>query len=153
MLLKITVTRSGEVSKKTWNESVKATYYAGAEHWHDKFSARHFTAQGARLYGYTARSWKYVAAKRSQKGHSDPLVWSGASRALATIKKIRATRTWGKAVINAPTLNRMPRKGRRFKMAEEMTRLTENETRSIMAVMRKRLEATLKDAAKKRNKE
>lgn len=152
-MLKFTVTRSGEVSKKTWNEAMKATYYAGAEHWHDRFLARHFTVQGARLYGYARRSRKYAAAKRSQKGHSDPLVWSGDSRDQAKDKKIRSTRTGGKAVVNAPTLNRAPRKGRRFKMSEEVTRRTENETRSIIAVMRKRLEAALKDAAKRKNKE
>src|SRR3990172_5870842 len=76
-VLKFTVERSGRVSRKTWNEAMKAVYHSGAEHWHDRFSARHFTAQRARLYGYAPRSKKYLARKQREKGHGDPLVWSG----------------------------------------------------------------------------
>ena len=151
-MLKFTVERSGRVSRKTWNEAMKAVYHSGAEHWHDRFSARHFTAQGARLYGYAPRSKKYLARKRREKGHGDPLVWSGASRTLASIKKVRSTRSGGRAIINAPTLNR-PHKHRRFAMRSEMVRLTENETRSIVAAMRKKLDALLKEAAGNKTKE
>jgi len=152
MLLKFTVAKSGQVSRRTWNETMKAVYATGAEHWFDRFSARHFTVQGARLYGYAPRSKKYTARKRREKHHSNPLVWSGASRVLATIKNIRSTRTGGKAVIAAHGLNRPHRYGK-FRMREEMTRLTENETRSIVAMMRKRLEVLLKEAGTKKTKE
>lgn len=152
MLLKFTVAKSGQVSKRTWNETMKAVYHTGAEHWFERFSQRHFTAQGARLYGYAPRSKKYMERKKREKHHNHPLVWSGASRVLATIKKIRSTRTGGKAVIAARGLNR-PHKYRKFKMSEEAVRLTENETRSIVATMRKRLTALLKEAGKRKNPE
>jgi len=152
MLLKFTVAKSGQVSKRTWNETMKAVYATGAEHWFDRFSQRHYTVQGAKLYGYVPRSKKYMERKKREKHHQDPLVWSGASRVLGTIKKIVSTRTGGKAVIAARGLNR-PHKYRKFKMSEEVVRLTENETRSIVATMHKRLTVLLKEAGAKKTKE
>jgi hypothetical protein len=101
-------------------------------------------------YDLPAWAKKYMAAKRRQKGHSDPLVWSGESRGRALAKRIRSTRTWGKATIDAPTLNRMPRKGRRFKMSEEVTRVTDKEFRSMLNHMEKKLTKELQDAGKRK---
>lgn len=142
--------RSGEVTQRVWNKAVKATYHEGAEFWFDRYSQRHFTPEGARMYGYAKRSRKYMDAKQSQKHHQDPLVWSGASRKLATIKQIRSTRNWGKASIAARGLNRRA-KGMTYSMAREMVIVSANERRAMFAQMNRKLTSALKEAGRKKN--
>ena len=52
--------------------------------WWKVFLPRHFTPRGAQLYGYAPRSAKYQQTKLRRKGHQDPFVWSGTTKAMAT---------------------------------------------------------------------
>ena len=63
------------------------------------------------------------------KGHNDPLVWSGRSRRLASIRKVRATSRGARVILNAPALNRMKRQ-------KELTRVIPRE----MLVLSRRLD-------------
>lgn len=42
-------------------------------------------------FGFDRRSRKYQVRKRRKKGHLNPNVWSGETRALAKVAKVRAT--------------------------------------------------------------
>lgn len=136
--------------KSEWNVIVKNALAAGVDFWHDKYAKKHFTAAGAAQYGYDPRSKGYARRKRLEKHHALPLVWSGASRELAKIRNIHATSKSAKAIINAPTLNFMPkirkgpRKGasaKRTPMREEMTRVTDYELKNMMKAVEMELQA------------
>jgi hypothetical protein len=146
-MITISIKYTGEVSKRKWDEILKETWYAWAEAWDTRFKMRHFTPEGAKLYNYDPRGAAYMKRKMRVHGHNLPLVWSGASRLLAKRPNIKATSKWGRARINAPGLN-LRRAGKQTPMYVEMTRVTVNERRALLAVANKQLERGLRMARK-----
>jgi hypothetical protein len=131
-----------KVAKRTLNKSYKAAFQSAGLHWHRRYSRKHFTAAGAREYGYSPRQGErmgrgtkrfrksYTGRKLRLFGHVLPLVWSGASRLLARIRDARSTSKGVRVLIHARTLNR-PRKGGKKSMREEMTTISDREERRL----------------------
>jgi hypothetical protein len=77
------------------NAASRDGYNAAARYHHQKHTPKRFTYSHGREAGYTKRSgddlpygskayWKsYAGRKKKQKGHRDPFVWSGRTRARA----------------------------------------------------------------------
>jgi len=82
--IKITMTRTGlGFTAKEWRAVLKPGWERVGVFWHRYILRKHFTAAGAQEYGYQPRTAKYVARKLRKKGHSRPLVWSGATETQA----------------------------------------------------------------------
>lgn len=115
-----------------------------AHFWHDHYVRKHFTQAGATEYGYTPRRGQsgnlgpegfnrsYTGQKLRIKGHTRPLVWSGASYlfVIASRNNVTATATRGNATarlrMNAPALNfKNPRS--RIDMRAELTTVSPRE--------------------------
>lgn len=88
-----------------------------AEH-HRDFMPGHFTKEGARKHKYKPRRGEepglsrkqffrsYTGRKQREKGHTLPLVWSGASRVLAQVRDVRGNTKRARLVQHARGLNR-----------------------------------------------
>lgn len=66
--------------QKRFEKAVREGFKAAVEYWQRTFGPRHFDPSAYSRYGYKHRTRKYTARKRKEKGHTVPLVWSGASR-------------------------------------------------------------------------
>ncbi len=145
-MLTIKITYSGAVpalAKRALNRLYKQAFAITGRAWHTRFHRKHFTHAGAREYRYDPRQGErmtrgskryrksYTARKERIFGHTLPLVWSGASRKLASIKDVRATSKRARVVIHARGLNR-PRRGGKKPMREEMTTLSAREERILL---------------------
>lgn len=83
-------------------EMIAGAWTEVGEDWHNRLRPKHFTAAGAREYGYGARKgeagnshpkgfWaSYTGRKQRQKGHVRPLVWSGELEALSRSRRIES---------------------------------------------------------------
>ncbi len=144
MISAITITTTG------WNMTTKAilplmedVYFKMAQHWDTEFKERHFTKEGAREYGYIPRKGErggrnfkktYTGRKKEAFGHTLPLVFTGDTmRRLTSVSDIRATKKFGRAILNAPTLNFIPFGGR-INLRDEMTRVSDDEIEVITGV-------------------
>lgn len=92
---------------------------------------RRFTWSGGRMLGYAIRNRKYTARKQREKGHYDPLKWSGESERLATtIQDVRVKVSGQKGevriVIHARGLNRR-HKNSQIRMNDEVRRVSPRE--------------------------
>jgi hypothetical protein len=118
MINKITIVpeKAVQMAKRAFNRVVKDGFQRMGEEWHRFYEHKHFEEEAVRRYGYAPRSEKYERRKLRIKGHNDPLVWSGVSRRLASIVKVRATTAGASVVMNAPRLNMQRR-------ASELTRV------------------------------
>jgi len=137
-MITITMTETGatpKIARRELNKLYKKMFMAGAGWWHGRFEKKHFTARGAAQYKYRRRSKKYTAKKQRIFGHTLPLVFTGQSRILASIRDIRGTAKGARAVIHARGLNRRPRNAPGKSMREEMTTVSRSEERSIFRRM------------------
>jgi hypothetical protein len=102
------------IMKRDWNRVLAAGLKGMGESWHLRYLARHFEPSAVRRYGYAPRSAGYRKRKRRIKGHDRPLVWSGRSERLASMRRVRATSKGVSVIVYAPQLNRR-------KLAKEVT--------------------------------
>ena len=157
--MKVSVRNNGwtpAISKREQQKVNRAVMQEVGEYWHDHFRAKHFTREGAAEYGYAPRSKGYMLKKARVKGHQDPLVYSGMSRALAAIQDVRpfspsAQRAYVHIVIHAPTLNLIPTGGT-INLREEMERVSQAELSVLSGVLvqaKQRQEDALTDTSTK----
>lgn len=117
-----------------------------ASNHHKKYWAKHFTVYGAQEYKYAPRKGQglsgkaffksYLGRKNKQKGHMNPLVWSGESKTLASIRDIRRGRLRATIVQHARGLNRKnPRSS--IRMNEEIRAVSPAEIKADMAFAEK----------------
>lgn len=66
------------------NKFMRAAFTAGAEYHFRQHVPRHFEDFAIHKYGYYPRSEKYNDRKMKQVGHNHPLVFTGASKRMAT---------------------------------------------------------------------
>jgi hypothetical protein len=141
----ITITERGatpRILKSELNRVTRACLEQVANYWHRHFRAKHFTAAGAREYGYAKRRgeelgqgskafWhSYTGRKLRKYGHKRPLVLSGVSEALTLMRDVRVTGKRARVVLHAPALNfRNPYS--QINMREEMMRVSEAEARTL----------------------
>lgn len=157
--MKVSVRNNGwtpKISKQEQRKINRVVLAEIGEYWHDHFRAKHFTREGAAEYNYAPRSKGYMIRKAKVKGHQDPLVYSGMSRALAAIKDVRpfspsADRAYVHVVIHAPTLNLIPTGGT-INLREEMERVSQGELAVLSGVLaraKQREEDALRDTSTK----
>jgi len=87
----IEITGGPKVIKKQMNRLVREAMEACAMHWHESFRPIHFTREGFSRYHYHKRSEKYLRRKIREKGHADPLVFSGKTREQAKKMYLRTS--------------------------------------------------------------
>jgi len=123
-----------------WKKIKRDAYKEGGKYWHKTFARKHFTHAGAKKYGYARRSGEqfpfmskaflrsYTGQKWRKHKHTNPLVFTGATRADVMTKwRVQGTRPGGAVVImNARGLNRRP-KGGKINMRAEMERVVPEE--------------------------
>lgn len=138
----------GRVMRRHHARIMRASFEVAGATYHERFMAKHFTTLGAREYNYTPRSGEragvgskaffrsYTGRKQKEKGHTRPLVWTGASELLAKIRDIRATSKRARIVQHARGLNRRnPRS--EVNPAEEIQRTTERERRVVRVTFKR----------------
>jgi hypothetical protein len=106
MLTPVVLKERGTVPRKmipAHNEAKRYSYREIGSYFHSTFAIRRFTYSHGKAAGYRPRSGdnapygskqyykSYAGRKRKQKGHRDPMVWSGFTRARARIATIVAT--------------------------------------------------------------
>ena len=136
-------TTGWNITKKQLRQPMVEAFFAMPTHWHKEFAEKHFTKQGAREYDYVPRIGErgganfkrsYTGRKKAKFGHTLPLVFTGKSKErILERRDIRANTKRGKAVLNAPTLNFRPAKGR-INLFQEMTRVSGDELKEITGV-------------------
>lgn len=90
---RIEYTRSPGTTLKAFKQGVPPALTKLGRLWHRGTLPKHFTARGAREYGYHRRTLKYSKAKRKKLGHNRPLVYTGRlMRALTGAYVITTTR-------------------------------------------------------------
>lgn len=116
--------------------------------WHgdSRMRAGHFTVAGGRRHGFLPRKgeelpfgskkyWRsYAGQKMRQHGHQRPLTFSGLSKRLTQIRRIRATATNKKSqckVILPPGFNRR-HPASKIDMRAEVTHITIDEARRLV---------------------
>ncbi len=143
------------MTKRELNEDKADAYAETGRYWHKHFRPKHFTKEGAREYGYLPRKgepgnphpkgfWaSYTGRKLREQKHKLPLVWSGQSRALSAMGRVRATSKGVKVTMPARALNFKHPKSK-IKMAEELRTVSAGELRELERRWMRKLEANVK---------
>lgn len=136
--------------QRDWNKIVRKAWTAVGRYWHQNFRKKHFTKEGARVYGYAKRSDAYTRRKQREKGHQLPLVWSGRSRGQTKVANVKARATRKKSGVrvsmNAPTLNLG---GRRWG-GPELTTVSAPEMQRLIEVLDAHIDRGLRRNRRKR---
>lgn len=139
-------------ARSVWNRMIKENWYSQGAFWHGEFREKHFTAAGAREYGYAPRAgqtgnprksfWgSYSGQKQKKLLHQLPLVFTGVSMSLTAIRVIQAKATTKisgcEVVIRSPGFNRVntsPKNRTRppIVMRDEMTAVSSGESATIV---------------------
>jgi len=72
------------MKKSEFNRAKKEAFKRVGRHWLKEFLPGHFKPGAAQRYGYKKRTAKYTKRKRAMKGHTAPLVFTGALRRQVT---------------------------------------------------------------------
>jgi hypothetical protein len=157
-MLKIDFTYTGGVPgsrglpRRRYNALRKLALEAVGHFWHEHYRALHFTAEGAKKYGYAPRSghgrsgkkfWQsYTGRKLKAKHHRRPLVWSGKSEELSKRRTFAITSKRDLAILRikipAPALNfKNPHSD--IDMRKEMETVTADEMAAMSKVYVERL--------------
>ena len=148
MSVKISFDYSGSLvgaSQRQINNAMRAGYQALGEYFFQRNLPWRFSYYGQKLLQYKPRTAKYNRRKRKQKGHVNPLEFSGEtkSRVLSTLTTIKAiatsTRSHVALTLNAPTLN-FRANANSPDMRTEITRIATREVPPLEKVLHQDLE-------------
>lgn len=150
-------TRKGAIAafgRRAVNQVVREAFAAAGEEWAVEYVDKHFTAAGAKEYGYRARYGrnarpgskifaKYAGKAEREAGAMLPNVWSGETRRNARTFRVvaRATSKLAYAHIRLPktqTLNRLPAKYR-----GELHIVSRREWRALVHLINKKIKEGL----------
>jgi hypothetical protein len=137
------------VMRREYPKVAKAAFLKAGRFWQSKMLPGHFTRKAISKYDYQPRQGDrgsavksrlietkvggktifrrtslkstYTAKKKRLKGHTKPLVWTGASRALSGTGRVTSTKSRFRVTVRAPTLNR------RLHMRREVVAVTPDE--------------------------
>lgn len=132
------------VTPRKYRKHLKEINLAAAkelgEHFHQVNMPRRFTKSGAIMLNYAARKGNYLKRKRKEKGHEDPIVFSGfTKRMVLSVRDVRASGTskkWvSRVVLRARHVNRF--KNPKINLADEMTRVGPREYGPLQRVFEK----------------
>lgn len=161
-MFKITITRTGllAIGRNGYREIGRLAIRAAAEYWWAKYLPLHFQNIAYQRYRYPRRDKRTNALKIARKpwpfgehlepaiGEVKPLVFSGRSRELALaaphIHAVAKTfeRYRSDTIINAPAFNFGV--GKRIDMRDEVTRVNEQEIKTLERIFGAEWEAQLK---------
>lgn len=128
----------GEFAKREWQRIQREAWLIVGRRWHERMRPKHFKRSAISEYGYKPRGAKYEARKFREKGHRDPLVFTGASRRSTATGRITATYHGVRVAMTAPNLNRDPR------LREELTRITPREAEELGRTLDREIERRIK---------
>ena len=143
--------RNIPLSKRDFNNAVKGTHKDLGRYWHGALRPKHFTAAGAREYGYAPREGEkskpgprgfgssYTGKKLKKWGHTKPLVWSGESKRRTQKLNLRPTSKRITIKMNAPALNFQAGKRTDLNMRRELETISDRETVGGISRMYQRL--------------
>ena len=120
-----------QMAKRKWNEIRRTAGQDSAQFYFDELLAKRFTPAGARELNYGKRKPSYMKAKARQKGHQNPLEWTGETKERALSKLNSKTIALGsnfrvEISIDAPVLNfKNPKSS--FRPSEEIRRISSGE--------------------------
>lgn len=127
-----------QVTKREQNNVTREAYHTMGVHFHKENIPVRFTERAFYLLQYAPRSKKYEKKKIKQKGHRNPLVWSGESKQLAKQQNVKATATKKRAQVDITLASRgLNRKNKRSKilMANEVRRVSPREVPKLQSVL------------------
>lgn len=145
-MIRIVIGYSGPVPRamrKRMRVILKIAYLKAGRFWHRVHRPKHFTAAGGRLYRYRRRSGEYLQRKQKAKGHRDPLVFTGQSRAFTAHRDVRATSKGVRIAMAAGNLTHNISNRSNINMPDELTRVHPSEEREIARVFEKSIEREL----------
>lgn len=129
-----------KLNKSSINKILKQSTIEAASYWHDKFLPDHFTAAGAKKYGYTKRKgegehgrafWRsYIGQKQKYVRHQRPLEFSGEGKkkALGAIKITARRKGSGwECKVKLPRKYNFRHPKSKINMREEITAITSAE--------------------------
>jgi hypothetical protein len=142
---------------KNWRKIQKEALRDGGVFWHGTFLPIHFTREAYQRYGFMPRMGEggtasknfkrsYTGRKLRKWGHTNPLVWSGISRRLATARRpngVRATAQYCRIPIPAPALNFRP-KGGRINLRREVLAIIQPEVDAVARIAQRSTTARIK---------
>lgn len=124
---------------------------AELRNWHANVMGGHFAPGAPGRYSYKPRNRRYMIRKAKQKGHQNPLVWSGNLKAM--VEGLFGISHRGQAPVRARLRLHGPRYLYQYRKdfqqpdkAAELTRLTPDE----LEAMRARVDAGLTEAVRRR---
>ena len=148
MIICFDITYTGELNNREFNRAKRDAFYHIGVRWHRDMRPKHFTKEGAREYGYKPRKGErgsgrgfkrsYTARKLKIHGHTLPLVFSGESRSLSAVRRIKATSNGVTIRMHAPSLNRK-HAASEIVMREELTTISAAEEKRLLRAFHLRL--------------
>ena len=155
---------SEALGKREWNRILRAEFEEVGHRWGREYRPRHFTDEGARMYGYIKRKGEgmtqgsraqrrsYTGRKLREKGHTLPLVWEGKSRDASARYRLYPTKSGVRISMPTPRLNlRHPKS--QIRMADELRKVTPREKEELARFMEARLGRRLRSITKKSTKQ
>lgn len=125
-------------------------------YWHTRMLPKHFTAKGASEYRYEKRQGErgtqgnktfrrsYTGRKLREKGHTRPLVYSGATELLTRQRQVTSTSKGGRIRINVPAYIKFKLRHSKINMADELTRVSRGEEQELARVFDQILQRKLR---------
>jgi hypothetical protein len=144
----------GTELRQAFKRVMSAGFQEMGDHFHATNLPRRFTYAGGKMLDYAPRKPKYTNRKKRQKGHVDPLVWSGTSKKLATgIRDVRVKSTDKETSVKvffgrARALN-FKNKYSSIDMRDEVTRIADREHGPLTRVLQKSIDQNLQKELEK----
>jgi len=158
----------GGYTKANLHKVIHAALYKVADYWHRNYMKKHFTAAGAREYGYAPRKGERARAGSKQfrrragpaerrAGRILPLVYSGRLRDACQIRQIITEITQNEIFARlrlpkARALNLRPRNAPHIRMREEATTISEAEKRVLVNLLSREVSKGLKRMPKRKRR-
>ena len=86
MRASVTTVGGPKALAKQMRRERKAALAAAGLHWHAKIHPEHYTIAAEKRYGYQPRDIDYTRKKAKRYGHRRPLVYTGATEIMTTLR-------------------------------------------------------------------
>jgi len=157
LILDIEIVRRGAaaLNKREWNRILRAAYRIAAQFWLKEIRPKHFTRSGGQEYRYAPRQGEagnkgrksffstYTGQKQRQKGHQNPLSWSGTLERESSRSPITATRKGSRVRVRGRVLN-LRVKNPEIDMAREVSAISGRDVRDITRTIDRFIDSRLR---------
>jgi len=133
--------------RRAIQQHTRESLAAMGREWHARYLPLHFDESAYQRYGYYQRKGmglatdsrafrrSYAGRKVRKIGSNRPLVFTGETFALARLLKLRVTSKQARVILPSGLNRKHPKS--RISMRDEVTRLTQNEVRTLLDVGRR----------------